>query len=209
MLEHSTLEVLVLTYRWGGDRLLCTQVADARFQCASALQILCIWKDIASRWCDSEVMCRCGQLRTLVLALDILPECYELDNLFARLPALASGAPRLRALQLVLPMLDGSTVRYPDVNIDLGPLWRGLKALSSLTSLALGWAFMQEEPAANRSERIANMLDAAQVGLAATVCTLFLHALHTNPQLAQALCMQLLHMYLQTLRSPTAMHKRA
>ena len=43
------------------------------------------------------------------------------------------------------------------------PLWRGLGALPSLTSLALGWVFLEDN---RKSERIANVLDAAQVGLA-------------------------------------------
>ena len=173
MLEHNALEVLVLTYRWGGERSFALRYMTL----ASNVPPLCTYvfeKIQRQGGVTLEVMRRCGQLRTLVLALDILPECYELNNLFARLPELASGAPRLRALQLVLPMLDGSTVRYPNEHIDMGPLWHGVEALSSLTSLALGWAFMQEEPAANRSERIANVLDAAQVGVsAATVCVPF------------------------------------
>lgn len=94
-------------------------------------------------------------------------ELYELNTLLAGLPALASGAPRLRALQLGLPMLDGSV---NSLEIDLGPLWRGLGALSGLTSLALGWAPFGDKPSAHMGERIADVLDAAQVGSAATAC---------------------------------------
>ena len=113
-------------------------------------------RKMASRLYHSGLMCRCGQLRTLVVALDDCPELWDvgdhhgLESFIARLPALASGAYRLRTLQLVLPLLDGM---YVSRHIDLGPVWRGLEALSSLTSLALGWAFMQDEPAAHRSER--------------------------------------------------------
>ena len=108
-----------------------------------------------------------------MVALDDLPEgwrgreLHELETLIAGLLALASLAPRLRTLQLVLPMLDGESWHS---KVDLGPLWHGLAALSSLTSLALGWVFMEGERTRRRSERITDVLDAVQVGPAATVC---------------------------------------
>ena len=114
----------------------------------------------------SWTICRCSQLRTLVIMLDKMQnwvgvsDLCELNNLIAGLPALATGAPGLRALQVVLPMLDGM---YEPMHIHLDPLWRGLGAQSSLTSLALGWVFMPEEFPAHEGERIAHVLDAAQV----------------------------------------------
>ena len=85
----------------------------------------------------------------------------ESEGLIARLPALlASGAPALRALQLVLP-LDAAEG-------ELGPLWRALEALPNLASLALGCVFGAGEPTAHMGERIAAVLDAAQVGLLPT-----------------------------------------
>ena len=51
-------------------------------------------------------------------------ELHELGTLIAGLPALASGAPGLRALQLVLPMPDGFG---SFVGMDLG--WRMDRAL--------------------------------------------------------------------------------
>ena len=111
---------------------------------------------------------RCGRLRTLVLALEDLDEELlpsdseeESEGLIARLPALlASGAPALRALQLVLPTeaAEGG----------LGPLWRALEALPNLASLALGCVFGEGEPTAHMGERIAAVLDDAQVGLLPT-----------------------------------------
>ena len=84
----------------------------------------------------------------------------EYEDLVARLPAVTSGAPALRALQLVLPInaAEGG----------LGPLWRGLEALPNLVSLALGCVFGGGEPTAHMGERIAAVLDAAQVGLLPT-----------------------------------------
>ena len=109
-------------------------------------------------------MSRCGRLRTLVLVLeDLLHEKRsrsDVIELAARLPALAWGAPELRALQLVLPFPEG----------ELGPLWSALEALPNLASLALGWVFLdaQDLPALT-GENIADVLDAAQVGPAAPV----------------------------------------
>ncbi len=142
------------------------------------------------------LMCRCGRLRTLVLALDDLPrewgmhEGRRFADLIARLPSLAVGAPRLRALQLVLPMLGGEGGA---VEKELEHLWRGLEALRNLASLALGWVFMEDEDAAYKGERIACVLDAAQVGPAESRRGAFVtckHVLHTGlccmPDLASA-----------------------
>ena len=110
---------------------------------------------------------RCGRLRTLVLVLEDLlckwRKPPDVTDLAARLPALAWGAPALRALQLVLPSAVG----------ELGPLWSALEALPNLASLALGWVFLDGHPFAPTGRDIARVLDAAQVGLAAPVpvCT--------------------------------------
>ena len=107
--------------------------------------------------------CRCGRLRTLVLMLADLTEDQnpvgwdEPEDFIARLPALASGTPALRALQLVLPI--------DTAEGELDPLWRALEALPNLASLALGWVFGAGEPSAHMGERIADVLDDAQVGL--------------------------------------------
>ena len=104
-------------------------------------------------------MCRCGRLRTLVLAMDDWPTeglgytgCRFTD-LTAQLPSLALGAPGLRALQLVLPMRDGEDDLEEE---DLEYLWRGLEALPNLASLALGWVFLKSDHTGCIVERIAS-----------------------------------------------------
>ena len=84
--------------------------------------------------------------------------------LIAQLPALGSGAPALRALQLVLPVVPGDVSDLAEG--ELGQLWRALEALPNLASLALGCVFAAGEPPAHMGERIASVLDAAQVRLA-------------------------------------------
>ena len=79
----------------------------------------------------------------------------------ARLPALALGAPALRALHLVLTV--GVAER------DLDQLWRALEALPNLASLALGWVFRAGEPKAHMGGRIADVLDAVQAGLSVSL----------------------------------------
>ena len=108
--------------------------------------------------CHLWLACRCGRLRTWC-------SCWPRKaarggglgaaDLIARLPALASGAPGLRALQVVLP-IDAAQG-------GLGPLWRALEALPSLASLALGCAFYLGEPTKHMGEDIADVLDAARV----------------------------------------------
>ena len=124
---------------------------------------------------------RCGRLHTLVLVLEALScECREIsevEDVAARLPALAWGAPALRALQLVLPFAEGEPDSEDELGQDdelgpeaeLGPLWSALEALPNLASLALGWVFPEGEPPALIGESIARMLDAAQVSPAAPV----------------------------------------
>ena len=145
-----------------------TRVRLAPFQCASAAQP-------RARWTCVEglrrllLTRRCARLRTLVLVLEACasghtffypePASHTIKGLIARLPALASGAPALHALQLVLP-IDAAEG-------DLRPLWRALEALPNLASLALGCATPRDEQAfEDAGERIANVLDAARVRIA-------------------------------------------
>ena len=110
--------------------------------------------------------CRCGRLRTLVLVLadsegywdSSRPGRLRTDGLIAQLAALASGAPALRALQVVLP-LDAA-------HRGLGPLWRALESLPNLASLALGYAFPKKEPTSSVGQHIVRVLDAVRVRLA-------------------------------------------
>ena len=112
---------------------------------------------------------RCSRLHTLVLVLYDYGQCAwpndEIVALIARLPALVLGAPALRALQLVLPMVPGVTVDAAEDG--LPPLWSALEALPHVASLALGWALTprdHEEQTLPMGARIAGVLDAAQVG---------------------------------------------
>ena len=128
-------------------------------------------QDLALRLCHLGAARRCGRLRTLVLVLVDPTEDWTLDehagdmDLLARLPALAAGAPALRALQAVLP-----ASMFDDWLRELRPLWRALEALPDLASLALGcYAALADFPRhtlghADMAERIAGFLDAAQVG---------------------------------------------
>ena len=164
MLEHDTLEVLVLTCHWAGKcgiALGYTHLAS-RMPLNYFFAALKTWGlRVASPW----LTCRCGRLRTLVLVLGDAgmrfrwpkPGGHSTAELIAALPALAAGAPGLRALQLVLPMEAAED--------GLGPLWRALEALPNLASLALGYAFAlgDRRHAADMGERIADVLDAAQV----------------------------------------------
>ena len=115
------------------------------------------------------LVCRCGRLRTLVLVLEDLSgedrRLEALRDLVARLPALPWGAPALRALQLVLPMVVGPD---PDVPGGMGE-WAGgqlaqlrtaLEALPNLASLTLGWI----TSSAYAEYSISIVLDAAQAG---------------------------------------------
>ena len=91
-------------------------------------------------------------------------------DIVARLPALVLGAPALRALQLVLPMMLDAMYRWVDAK--LPPLWRALEALPNLESLALGWVFTAYESTrspARAGARIAKLLDAARVRLSYTL----------------------------------------
>ena len=115
-------------------------------------------------------MRRCSRLRTLVLVLDDQDFCYfrgdKMVDLVARLPALVLGAPALCALQLVLPMMPSGAAAL--VEGGLGALCRALEALPNLASLALGWALTpleRRQKTAGVGERIADVLDAMQVGL--------------------------------------------
>ena len=103
----------------------------------------------------------------LVLVLeDLAKEDRRLEafgNLAARLPALALGAPALRALQLVLPLvIDGDEPGGLGewAGGQLAQLWRALEALPNLASLTLGWITMS----AHAAYSISVVLDAAQVG---------------------------------------------
>ena len=200
VLEHHTLEVLVLTQCWGGKStfaLRCITPASTVLPLCGHVHMVSTAKVVFSR-----TICRCSQLRTLVIMLDEMQDWIgvndlnELNNLIAGMPALAKGAPGLRALQLVLPMLDGT---FEAMYLDLGPLWRGLGALTSLTSLALGWAFMAGERCANNGERVANVLDAAQVSPAAMVCACVTCAAYLAYQPSACLGKQVLHLRLRTL----------
>ena len=127
--------------------------------------------DSALGSCHLGPACRCGRLQTLVLVLVDATEDWTLDehardmDLLARLPALASGAPALRALQVVLP-----ASMFDDWLRELRPLWRALEALTNLASLALGcFAALVDLPRhtlgdPDVAERIAGFLDASQVG---------------------------------------------
>ena len=129
---------------------------------------------------------RCGRLRTLVLVLEDLYTDWrtvsDVTELAARLPALAWGAPALRALQLVLPFPaepDSEDEPGPEGELgqegeldpaaELGALWSALEALPNLASLALGWVSPEGEQPALTGYCIARMLDAVQVGPAAPV----------------------------------------
>ncbi len=177
MLEHSTLEVLVLTRCWGGEQSFALRYTVPAS--SEALHLTCVHLPgmallgygFGLSVCHPMPLCRCRQLRTLVFAMDDLPDewgavmDFGAAELFAALPALAVGAPGLRALQLVLPMLDGGAPGVRDE--DLGPLWRGLEALHNLMSLTLGWVFMKGKASSGMGERIASVLDLMQVGPAA------------------------------------------
>ncbi len=95
------------------------------------------------------------------------------QGLLKRLPALLSGAPGLRALQLVLPIPYDVTGMYGfDPAPLLAPLWRALEALPNLASLALGYVFLADQRPADAGDNIAGLLDAAQVGPAASCTTM-------------------------------------
>ena len=129
---------------------------------------------------------RCGRLRTLVLVLEPLScgwrDVPDVTELAARLPALAWGAPALRALQLVLPFMSGPEDELGpegepgqedelDPAAELGALWSALEALPNLASLALGWVSPEGGQPALTGYCVARMLDAVQVGPAAPVPT--------------------------------------
>ena len=132
------------------------------------------------------LVCRCDRLRTLVLVLEDLSvghrSLQEIGDLAEWLQALACGAPALRALQLVLPML--VEPKQPDLSDiwalgepepepawmgewargQLGELWTALEALPNLASLTLGWV---SGGTTFKEDCISAVLDAAQVGSAA------------------------------------------
>ena len=168
-LEHDTLEVLVLTCDWAGGRSFALKYTPLPFYLAQT----CGFVHSTELWglCHLWLVRRCSRLRTLVLVLEDQKSYRwssddKVADLVARLPALVVGAPALRALQLVLPMTWGITNDVAEGG--LGPLWRALEALPHLASLALGWVLTHgnnPQYPAPVGERIANVLDSAQVCL--------------------------------------------
>ena len=98
VLEHSALEVLVLTQCWGRNSSFALRCLKPASMCHRSADVQKRTTRLL-RLGFPGLMCRCSQLRTLVVALDKVldrrrpSDLCELENIIAGLPALATGAP--------------------------------------------------------------------------------------------------------------------